>query len=638
MRAPGARGCGGGARYLYTGNDGKQRHRYIKWGNTHNVATVVIIKPDTGNYRTLVDCEFAINYAAALELRNGRGTLVFNQLDVTARTQSDPAAERYLSNLLNFTEAQKPASWRQAVYLGGDAEAKLLESLRIDFKRIKDLAEAKPADALILGGDAAPAGLDAFAKAGGLVFCLPRKDFACLPFVVDAKPKAVNHTVLGKAAADPLLLGLGNTDFYWKGDVQINALDKVEGAALLLDSGVLARVPCGKGEFVLCQIEPDMFNVDRRFWLDRSKRFNERTLVVLLSNCGVEMAAPYFLRPPKAKDEPAGTIELAGDWETCPGLPTQVTCPPDAPAWRKLALPGKAGGDKGTVWYRRSFEVKELPAGANAILMFGRIAGCDLTMVNGTKVGQSDLGNHVNDVAVVTRSYVIPAGLLKVGKNQISIRVDFDRAGGLGMRDSDGSLNPPMVINFFKPAGDLAAAVEPFSLEGKWQGCAIGKTEQPCPPANDPRWHDVTVPGHYQPQHADWKKHNGFFWYRKSFTLPAALPAGAEPFLVMGGVDDWDTTWLNGTKIGHTGPDNFFTSPSAYNTPRKYPIPPDLLKAGENVITLLDDDPINDGGIGYGPVQLIFADPEKIAKRLVLASNYLNMVAVEDDPYVARHW
>ena len=615
--------CGSGAYYLYTGNDGKAKKRFIKWGNTHNVATVVIIKPDTGNFRALVDCEFALNYAAALELRSSRGSLVFNQLDVSGRTLPDPAAERYLSNLLSFTDGLKPASWRQAVYLGGDTEAKLLESLRIDFKRIKDLAEARPADALILGGDASPEGLDGFAQAGGLVFCLPRDKFSCLPFAVEAKPRPVNHSVLGKSAADPLLLGLGNTDFYWKGDVTINALEKVEGAALLLDSGVLARVPRGKGEFVLCQIEPGLFDVNKRFWLDRSKRFNERTLVNLLSNCGVEMAAPYFLRPPKAKDELVGKLDLDGDWETCPGLPTQEACPADGPAWRKLALPGKAGGDRGTVWYRRSFDIKELPAGANAKLLVGQISGCDITLVNGTKVGQSDMVNHIDDVAVTTRRYDLPAGLLKVGLNQITVRVDFDKGGSLGMRNSDGAVHSPMTLSFFRPAGDLAAAREPFSLEGKWHGCAIGKTEAPCPPANDPRWHDVTVPGNYQSQHADWKKYNGYFWYRKSFTLPFALPAGAEPFLVMGGVDDWDTTWLNGTKIGHTGPDNFFTSASAWHTPRKYAIPPDLLKAGENEITLLDDDPINDGGIGFGPVQLLFADPEKVAKRLVLASNYL---------------
>jgi sialate O-acetylesterase len=292
----------------------------------------------------------------------------------------------------------------------------------------------------------------------------------------------------------------------------------------------------------------------------------------------------------------------------------------------------------GTVWYRRVFDVKSLPEGANAELLIGQISGCDRTVINGVKVGQSDLVNHVNDVAVVIRKYSLPAGLLKVGRNEIAIRVDFDRDGMLGTRGSDGAVRPPMTVNFFRPAGDLADAVEPLSLEGKWQGCAIGKTESPCPPANDSRWHAVSVPGHYESQHPDWDKYNGFFWYRKSFTLPAALPGGAEPFLMMGGVDDWDTTWLNGTRIGHTGPDNFFTLSSAYNTPRKYPIAPGLLKPGENEITLLVDDPVNDGGIAFGPVRLIFADPDKVERRQMLASNYLNLVAAEDDPYVARHW
>ena len=629
--------CGDGAYYLYTGNDGKSKKRFIKWGNTHNVATVVIIKPDTGNYRTLVDCEFALNYAAALELRAGGGTVVFNQLDVSGRSQDDPAAQRTLANLVDYTAALKPPALRKAVYLGGDQGAKLLESLRIDFTRVQSLSAAKPTEALILG-DASPVGLADFAKAGGMVFCLPRTDFSSLPFAVEAKSRPVNHSMLGKAAADPLLLGLGRSDFYWKGDIQITALDKVDGAALLLPSGILARVPCGKGEFVLCQVEPGMFDVDKRFWLDRSKRVNARTLVTLLSNCGVEMAAPYFLRPPKAKDELVAAVDLAGDWQTCPGLPTQGASPADGPAWRVLALPGTAGGDHGTVWYRRSFDIKELPAGANANILVGQISGCDLTLVNGVKVGQSDLGNHVNDVAVVIRTYALPAGLLKAGRNEIAIRVDFDRGGALGMRNSDGSVHPPMTVNFFKPAGDLADAAEPLSLEGKWSGCAIGKAEVACPPATDPRWHDVTVPGNYQSQHADWKKYNGLFWYRKRFTLPAALPAGAEPFLIMGGVDDWDTTWLNGTKIGHTGPDNFFASSSAWHTPREYSIPPGLLKAAENEITLLDDDPVNDGGIGFGPVQLIFADPQKVERRRMLASNYLTLVAAVEDPYVGRHW
>ncbi|MEI6071707.1 MAG: hypothetical protein WCS31_07930 [Verrucomicrobiae bacterium] len=648
------KGFRAGAWYPYVGNDGKEKNRFIKWGNTHNVATVVIIKPDTGNFRTLVDCDFSLNYAAALELRNAQGNLVFNQLDVSARTQDDPAANRYLANLLTYTRDLPAPHLHEAAYLGGDEGAKLLESLRVDYKRITAPAEAKPTSVVVLG-EADPKtlagwkdGLAAFTESGGLVFCLPKSeaDFASgfLPFAVKTSAKAVNQSVIGPTA-DPLLLGLGNSDFYWKGDIQVTALDQVEGASLLLKSGILAQVPHGKGSYVLCQIEPGKFDVAKRFWLDRSRRFNERTVVGLLSNAGVEMTAPYFLRAPKAKLDPAGTLDLAGAAEIIPGQIGQDVCPVDGPAWRKCSLPGGFQAEfpdmakaSGSVWYRRTFEIASLPEGASAELLIGQVSGCDLTFINGVKVGQSDMNSHVNDVAVAIRTYKIPPGLLKVGKNQIAIRVDFDRDNALGLRGSDGSIHAPMCLNFFKPTGGLADALEPFSLEGKWSGCAIGKAELPCPPPSDPRWHDVKVPGNYQSQHADWDKYNGFFWYRKNFKLPSAPPAGAEPFLVMGGVDDWDTTWLNGAKIGHTGPDNFFNSASAYNTPRCYPIPPGLLKAGENEITLLNDDPINDGGIGIGPVQVLFADPVKVAKRLVLASNYLNLVAAEDDPYVSRHW
>ena len=648
------KGFRAGAWYPYTGNDGKVKNRFIKWGNTHNVATVVMIKPDTGNFRTLVDCEFSLNYAAALELRHGRGTLVFNQLDVSGRTQDDPAANRYLANLLAYTRDLPAPRLREAAYLGGDEGAKLLESLRVAGKRIGAPSEAKSSGVLVLG-EADPKtlaawkdGLAAFTQAGGLVFSLPKSeaDFAAgfLPFAVKTSAKAVNHSVIGQTA-DPLLLGLGNSDFYWKGDLQVTALDLVEGAALLLKSGILAQVPHGKGSYVLCQIEPGQFDVAKRFWLDRSRRFNERTVVGLLSNAGVELAAPYFLHAPKAKRESAGTLDLAGPAEISPGLVSQEACPADGRAWRKCQLPGGFQSEfpdlakaSGTVWYRRTFEIASLAEGVTAELLIGQVSGCDRTFVNGAKVGQSDLNSHVNDVAVAIRTYKIPAGLLKLGKNQIAIRVDFDRDNPLGLRGSDGSIRPPMCLNFFKSLEGLVNALEPFNLEGKWSGCAIGKNELPCPPTADPRWHDVKVPGNYQSQHADWDKYNGFFWYRKNFKLTSAPPAGAEPFLVMGGVDDWDTSWLNGAKIGHTGPDNFFKGSSAYNIPRCYPIPPGVLKAGDNEITLLNDDPVNDGGIALGPVQVVFADPVKVAKRLVLASNYLNLVAVEDDAYVSRHW
>ena len=91
----------------------------MKWGNTHNVATVTIIKPDTANFRTLIDCEYAANDAAALELREGRGLLIFSQLDLSGRTECEPAAERYLKNLVHYAATCPLPPLRMVFFAGG---------------------------------------------------------------------------------------------------------------------------------------------------------------------------------------------------------------------------------------------------------------------------------------------------------------------------------------------------------------------------------------------------------------------------------------------------------------------------------------------------------------------------------------
>ena len=60
-------GAGDGGEWMYVWNDGDTHPHAIKWGNTHQVATITVIKPDTGAFRTLVDCGHAQNYAAAFE-------------------------------------------------------------------------------------------------------------------------------------------------------------------------------------------------------------------------------------------------------------------------------------------------------------------------------------------------------------------------------------------------------------------------------------------------------------------------------------------------------------------------------------------------------------------------------------------
>ncbi len=90
---------------------------------------------------------------------------------------------------------------------------------------------------------------------------------------------------------------------------------------------------------------------------------------------------------------------------------------------------------------------------------------------------------------------------------------------------------------------------------------------------------------------------NGVVWFRKTFDLPpSAAKATAE--LQLGMVDDIDTTWVNGVKVGFT---------TGYNLVRKYPVPASALRPGRNVVAVRVLDTGGGGGIwGDRKIQLVF--------------------------------
>jgi sialate O-acetylesterase len=89
---------------------------------------------------------------------------------------------------------------------------------------------------------------------------------------------------------------------------------------------------------------------------------------------------------------------------------------------------------------------------------------------------------------------------------------------------------------------------------------------------------------------------NGVVWFRKTFDLPAGAGGAAE--LQLGMVDDIDTTWVNGVKVGAT---------VGYDVVRKYAVPAGLLKPGRNVVAVRVLDTGGGGGIwGEEKLQLVF--------------------------------
>ncbi|EDY84786.1 conserved domain protein [Verrucomicrobiia bacterium DG1235] len=80
---------------------------------------------------------------------------------------------------------------------------------------------------------------------------------------------------------------------------------------------------------------------------------------------------------------------------------------------------------------------------------------------------------------------------------------------------------------------------------------------------------------------------DGVAWFRKTFDLPASW-VGKEVELRLCAVDDADTTWINGVRVGAT---------ESWNAPRVYRVPASVLRAGENLISVRVLDTGGGGGI-----------------------------------------
>ena len=69
-------------------------------GNRGNVASVLIEKPAKGDFLPIVDGGYSLQYSPLMEYREGKGMVLFCQMDVTGRSESDPAAETLARNLV----------------------------------------------------------------------------------------------------------------------------------------------------------------------------------------------------------------------------------------------------------------------------------------------------------------------------------------------------------------------------------------------------------------------------------------------------------------------------------------------------------------------------------------------------------
>lgn len=113
------------------------------------------------------------------------------------------------------------------------------------------------------------------------------------------------------------------------------------------------------------------------------------------------------------------------------------------------------------------------------------------------------------------------------------------------------------------------------------------------PGFDDSTWQQMGLPVLWE--QAGLADFDGLVWFRKTVTIPDSW-AGKELTLDLGPIDDMDTTWFNGVKVGG------HNESGQWQVARRYKVPADLVRAGRNIIVVQVLDTGGGGGI-YGQAE-----------------------------------
>jgi hypothetical protein len=266
-------------------------------GNRGNVASVLIEKPARGDFLPLLDGGYSLQYSPLMEYREGRGAILFCQVDVTGRTETDPAAETLSRNILQYVSDWKPTSARTAVYVGDAAGKRHLESAGFMIASY-DGGKLSPDQVLIVdpGGGrelaASKTSISDWLKAGGKLVALgldEQNAGALLP-VTFKNAEHISAFFPANAARSPFA-GIGPSDLHNRDPREVPL---ITAGATPIGDGVLATTTDENVAF--CQIVPWQFDPNKQANLKRTFRRTSFAVTRLLANFGVASHTPILER------------------------------------------------------------------------------------------------------------------------------------------------------------------------------------------------------------------------------------------------------------------------------------------------------------------------------------------------------
>ncbi len=152
------------------------------------------------------------------------------------------------------------------------------------------------------------------------------------------------------------------------------------------------------------------------------------------------------------------------------------------------------------------------------------------------------------------------------------------------------------------------------------------------PAGTNAGWQAVRMPQPMEGLGPAWAAKDGEAVFRTVIEVPAKL--AAKPCeLLLGAIDDFDITYLNGVEIGRTGKE----TASWYSVERRYAIPPGVLRPGANVLAVRVFDHFGGGGLMGGGRGFLLRQVPTSSLGLYHA-DYRDDFALGDDPFRYYRW
>jgi hypothetical protein len=267
--------------------------RLWRCGNQGNVASVLIEKPACGDFLPILDGGFGLQYSPLLVYREGQGMVVFCQLDLTGRTETEPAAEALARNLLQYVIAWKPTPRRSAVYAGSPAGKTHLELAGIPVTAYG--GNKILTNQVLIVGPGAPklADLSGWLNNGGNLLAMGLNQSeadALISLKVTLKKAEHIASCFPSPGQSSMLAGIGPQDVHNRDPREFPL---VTAGAQVIGDGILA---VGEHQnVVFCQMVPWQFGTNQPN-LKRTYRRTSYMVSRLLGNLGVSGATPLLDR------------------------------------------------------------------------------------------------------------------------------------------------------------------------------------------------------------------------------------------------------------------------------------------------------------------------------------------------------